>query len=111
MTLNQEEELFSGIKFENGCFMEGCPDTERENLNGLYDSKSKKIDEDIDDLLPNDPFGMGISINLPNDPFSMDTNISLPNDPLDMDINLIAHGSFCYEFHNKHHCRVYYWLD
>ncbi|KAL2514223.1 F-box protein SKIP14 [Forsythia ovata] len=68
--------------------MEGCLHTERETLKGFDDSESENIDEDIEDLLPNDPFGMAISISLPNDPFGMGISISLPNDPFGMDINI-----------------------
>ncbi|KAI3452527.1 hypothetical protein Pfo_009191 [Paulownia fortunei] len=90
MVLNQEENVCCGIKFDDGCLMEECPDAERKKLVDFDDSKSDEGCEDIADLLPNDPFGMEFNIGLPNDPLGMGFDISLPRDPFGMDLNIEA---------------------
>ncbi|KAL3526332.1 hypothetical protein ACH5RR_010988 [Cinchona calisaya] len=77
MALNQEESLFSGIKFGNGFLMEECRGENSGDFDTLWDvncgignshdfnqeGKDEKMvcDDDIVDLLPRDPFGMDIS--------------------------------------------------
>ncbi|XP_022895072.1 F-box protein SKIP14-like [Olea europaea var. sylvestris] len=73
MALSQEENPFSEEKFEDGCSIEECLGRKGKNLGVEF--KSEKLCEGIDDILPNDPFDMGVTLGLPNDPFGMDFNI------------------------------------
>lgn len=64
MALNQEENLSSGIKFENEGFLEGCQNTERENSKRCDDLNFDNVYEVIGDLLFHDS-------NFPGDSFDM----------------------------------------
>ncbi|CAI9763152.1 unnamed protein product [Fraxinus pennsylvanica] len=75
MALNQEEKLFSEEKLDDGCSIEEFLDRKGKNLDQSVESDSEKVCEDIGDILPNDPFGMGVTVGLPTDPFGMDFNI------------------------------------
>ncbi|KAL2529071.1 F-box protein SKIP14 [Forsythia ovata] len=75
MALNQEENLSSEEKYDDGCSVEECLGRKGKNLDHCVESKSENVCEDIGDSLPSDPFGMGVTIGLPTDPFGMDFNI------------------------------------
>lgn len=75
MALNQEEKLFSEEKLDDECSIDEFLDGKDKNLEQSVESNSEKVCEDIGDILPNDPFGMGVTIGLPTDPFGMDFNI------------------------------------
>ncbi|XP_051141365.1 F-box protein SKIP14-like [Andrographis paniculata] len=92
MALDEGVKLFGGVNFDDRCSTE-----EFLRAGGKYsmefelfdDSNSNKCsDDDIVNLLPNDPFGMEINLCLPVDPFGMDFPVGEPNDTFDIDIKV-----------------------